>query len=365
MNRFVLMRKNEPVCAVSLTDDGKLKRYSAEGLNENLAPLGYRTEEDWLGTWWANRASDENIGNLGNRLKAKGYAGTAHYLMNNLGLSLQDYYWLRPVFSTMTWEEVNFFGEDFGKRTPNASLQGTSEAVWQIHDGKKFLVKVGSGNTSAEGLNEVLACYLHRKQGYDNCVEYMLIKVKDRDNAFGCCCGLVTDETKEMISAKEIVTSEERPEGVSLYEHFIAVCGKHGMDVDQLRKDLEYMILTDYVLANNHRSLDNVSILRDAQTLQFLRLAPIYSGSKGLFAHIDAPKGDALFDMDAEGFAAKESQLLALVTDFTLVDPEKLPSSAEITKLYSKDPGMTSIHTAEITEAYEKRLAYFKEYIKK
>ena len=359
------MRKDEPVCAVSLTDEGELKRFSSEGLNETLAPLGWRGEDDWLSLWWENRAADEAVGNLGSRLRAKGYAGTKHYLMNNLGLSLQDYYWLRPAFSTLSWKDVSFFGEDFGKRTPNASLRGTSEAVWQIHDGKKFLVKVGSGRTSAEGLNEVLSCYLHHKQGYDNCVEYMLIKVKDRENAFGCCSGLITDETREMLSAREIVTSEKRPEGVSVYEHFVNICGKHGMDTAQLRKDLEYMILTDYVLANSHRSLDNIAVLRDAQTLSFTRLAPLYSGSRALFAHAQIPAGDALYDLPAEGFADRESGLLALVTDRSLVSADKLPTTAEIEKLYSKDPGMSAVHVAEITGAYEKRLAYFRDFLLK
>lgn len=58
----------------------------------------------------------------------------------NLGLSLTDYYWVKPIDSELEWKDVNLFENDFhnemvvdtavddskiyGKYTPNSSLQG-------------------------------------------------------------------------------------------------------------------------------------------------------------------------------------------------------------------------------------------------
>ena len=58
--------------------------------------------------------------------------------------------------------------------------------------------------------------------------------------------------------------SEKQPNHISAYEHFIHVCGKHGMDTDMLRQFMDYMILSDFVLSGRDRHLGNVSILRNA-----------------------------------------------------------------------------------------------------
>lgn len=51
--------------------------------------------------------------------KNQTYFGTAgifypeEYLVKNLGLSLTDYYWIRPIDSGLTWEMVNLYQNDF------------------------------------------------------------------------------------------------------------------------------------------------------------------------------------------------------------------------------------------------------------
>ena len=39
----------------------------------------------------------------------------SEYLVKNLGLSLTDYYWIRPVDSNLTWEKVNLYDNDFAE----------------------------------------------------------------------------------------------------------------------------------------------------------------------------------------------------------------------------------------------------------
>ena len=37
----------------------------------------------------------------------------ADYLIQNLGLSLTDYYWMKPVGSHLKWKDVNLFENAF------------------------------------------------------------------------------------------------------------------------------------------------------------------------------------------------------------------------------------------------------------
>ena len=68
-----------------------------------------------------------------------------------------------------------------------------------------------------------------------------------------------------MITAYDVVLSEKQPNDRSSFEHFIRVCGKHGMDVEQLQAYMDYMIMSDFILSGRDRHLSNVAILGDAE----------------------------------------------------------------------------------------------------
>ena len=65
---------------------------------------------------------------------------------------------------------------------------------------------------------------------------------------------------------------------------------KHGLDEDILRNYLDYMISSDFVLSGRDRHLSNVSVLRNAETLQFAMPAPIYDSGKCLFVQDSVPR---------------------------------------------------------------------------
>ena len=141
-----------------------------------------------------------------------------------------------------------------------------------------------------------------------------------------------------MLSAWSVVTSEKIDSNTSYYEHFINICGNHGINKDQLRHDLEYQVMVDYILTGYDRHLNNVSILRDADSLKFLRMAPIYDSGDCLFANRELPRNiKELQKMEISGFAKTESKLLKLVTDPYVIDLTKLPSAQFIRDLYAKD----------------------------
>ncbi len=370
------MRKDTALLILEINNNGGIEKFSKEGLDDPLLPLQYKADKnEWLKKWWSERAIPLGQGRVDQMLIEKGLLGPGDYLVKNLGLSLTDYYWIKPIDSKLHWADVNLFVNDFKENilvgidnsfksfSPNSSLQGQLEKSWQIRNGKRYLVKGNRDDLSCESLNEVFASLLHKKQGYENYIPYSLLKIKGRPYDYGCKSELFTDQNRELVSAWAIITSKKKPGHLNDYEHFIEVCGEHGIDTVQLRKDLEYQIMTDYILSNRDRHMNNISVLRDAKTLKFIRMAPIYDTGKSMFVRRHLPMRYAeLTDCEVNSFVKHESKLLEYVTDRSLVDAKKLPSSDELFKLYQKDSKLDDERRERVCRAYETKVKAFKKW---
>ena len=378
---YVIMRKNTPITVAKFSEDGRMIWCSQEVFNKEMIPMWENLDANHLIKWWSERSVPIGQNHLQEILKEKGLVGPEEYLFKNLGLSLTDYYWIKPFSSALTWEDVNLFqnnfaneiklesvkienlSEEYSQYAPNSSLQGQLDKKWIINNGKRYLVKGNRDETSTESINEVIATYLHGDQGYDNYTPYELIKINGKEYDFGCISPCFTSEKLELVSAYGVITSEKQPNDVSTYEHFINVCGKHGIDKEQLRKDLEYQIQMDFILSGRDRHLSNVSILRDADTLEFIRMAPIYDSGKCLFVGEAVPRDEKdLLDVKTTSFANSELKLLEYVTDRSLVDVSKLPGTILFEKLYAKDSQMDERRVKLICEAYEKKIELYRRF---
>lgn len=98
--------------------------------------------------------------------------------LRSFGLSLSDQYWLKPAAAAVTWEQINFFtnsfSEDIGAAFFNPSAQklnidfmspdntsdGWLKKKWLIMEGKRCLIKTGSGPYFQEPFNEAVASLL-------------------------------------------------------------------------------------------------------------------------------------------------------------------------------------------------------------
>lgn len=243
--------------------------------------------------------------------------------------------------------------------TPDSTLQGELEKSWIILDNKRYLVKGNRDYLSAESINEVFASYLHQKQGYDNYSGYTLLKIKGAAYDYGCCTEAFTSEQKEFVSAYAVITSEKQKNDNSTYEHFIHVCEQHGIDAGQLRYDLEYQIMSDFIISNVDRHLNNVGILRDADSLCFERMAPIFDSGKSLFVSEAVPTDKELLKIKTASFTGTELGLLKYVKDRSLVDVIKLPTAQKLWELYHKDSKMDEKRIELICERYEKKVELF------
>ena len=371
---YELMHKDDAVASVHLDDlSGAILKVTPSA-NPELLPLGGSQGADSLRKWWLRRAVPISQGNIAALLQQEGIPSTQSLLVRNLGLSLSDHYWIRSQKSDLTWREVSPFSNAFSSLSkaasahfysPDAASQGDLIKKWLIVDDMRCLLKGNRGANSQQSLNEVLASMLHEKQGFANHVQYHPVKLTgSASEQYGCICEDFASETLEFIPAIDVVDSVKKDNAVSTYAHFIHVCTAHGLSEQDVRGFLEYQILTDFVLTNTDRHLNNFGVLRNSRTLQFVRMAPIFDSGNSMFW--DAPRLPERSDcteITVNSFRKTETELLKFVTDRSRARMDLLPSRDEIAELYAKDDSIAFVDS--ILTGYEKKKALLEHFMEK
>ncbi len=370
---FCLMHRDDPICAITIDAvSGAILRVG-KPTDPELLPLGGNIDAVTLKKWWQRRAVPVSQGKIQRILEQLGIATPQEYLVKNLGLSLTDHYWIKPLDMELGWADINLFTNDFrdpvgdmqfgvealqalpaGAFSPSSSVQGELRKKWIIADRKRCLIKGNHGGNSQESLNEVLATLIHNKQGKQPFVSYSTIKMEN-DGQIYCVCESFTSDGIELVPAIDVVCSKKKDNAISMYEHFIAVSVAHGLKEETVRSFLEYQILTDFVLTNTDRHLNNFGVLRDTKTLQFIAMAPIFdSGNSMFWQNPNLSLRDDLTDIQVNSFRTREKQLLRYVRDSKQVDISKLPTEDELRSLYAMDPLISCVDS--ILHGYKKKI---------
>ena len=355
---YSLMHRDEPVCAITVDAvSGAIHRVS-NPVNPELLPLGGCIDAAMLKKWWQRRAVPIGQGKIQRILEQLGITTPQEYLVRNLGLSLTDHYWIKPLDMELGWADINLFTNDFrdpvgdmqfdqnadeilelpaNAFSPSSSVQGELRKKWIIADGRRYLVKGNHGGNSQESLNEVVATLLHKKQGKQPFVSYSTMRMGEVQPIY-CVCESFTSDELELIPAIDVVDSKKKDNAMSMYEHFIAVCIAHGMAEEKVRSFLEYQILADFVLTNTDRHLNNFGVLRNAKTLEFVGMAPIFdSGNSMFWQNPRLPEYDNLTKIEVNSFRKTEMQLLSYVRDTGRLNINHLPTEDELRGIYATD----------------------------
>ena len=84
------------------------------------------------------------------------------------------------------------------------------------------------------------------------------------------------------------------------------------------------MIVLDYIIANEDRHLNNFGALRNAQTLEWIGMAPIYDSGSSLGYDKLAAQIRSEKDVVCKPFKKHHAEQLKLVSSFDWIDFEKL-----------------------------------------
>lgn len=289
-----------------------------------------------LNEWWTERSIPASRSGIRDALEALDISSTKMLLVRCYGLSLSDQYWICPENSGLTWEQINFFdnafsddvgdvlfgankkGNELDLSSPDNTSDGNLKKRWKIMAGQRCLVKGGSGPFRQQPFNEAIASEIMRRLDIPH-VPYAVIW--NGGFPYSVCEDFITRDT-ELIPAWRIYQTQKKPNDVSVYEHFLHCAESLG--IPDAASFLDRMIVLDYLIANEDRHLNNFGALRDAETLEWLGMAPIYDsgsslGYESLPAQIRSGK-----NIPCKPFKKHHEEQIKLVQDFSWIRFDQL-----------------------------------------
>ena len=299
--QYTLMHKNIPVLEMVLDDASCTISQVAEIYHAAHVPIGISMrngvlDRSALNAWWRGRSIPASRQGIRQALETLRIGYTQQLLEKSYGLSLSDQYWIRAKHSDLQWDDINFFQNSFsddigdilfGKKlsgdegislmSPDNTSDGWLKKKWTIIDGKRCLIKGGSGAIQQEPYNEVIAsCLMDRLQVSH--VAYRLILQKDYP--YSVCEDFITPDT-ELVPAWYIVQTLKKENHHSSYQHYLRCCAELG--IPEIQHALDQMLVVDFLLANEDRHFNNFGVIRNAETLKWVGAAPIYDTGTSLW----------------------------------------------------------------------------------
>ena len=344
-HHYVLMHKNTPVADLQLDTDTGVIRSVGQVYNAPHIPVGIpvkkgAVDRGALNAWWTGRAIPPSRDRIRDALRELDLASTQLLLEKCLGLSLSDQYWIFPASGGVYWDKANFFqnafSDDVGNilfghgtssgrvslMSPDNTSDGWLKKKWAILDGRRCLVKGGSGATQQEPYNEALASAVMERLGIPH-VPYTL--TIQEDYPYSVCEDFITPET-ELIPAWYVMQTAKRPNHVSVYQHYLDCC--EALGVPGVREAVDRMIVLDYLIVNEDRHQNNFGVVRNAETLEYLGAAPVYdSGTSLWFDKPTSMVGSGR--VTCKPFKDRHEEQVKLVSSFDWLDLPRLDGIEE------------------------------------
>ena len=263
-------------------------------IENDLNDTPFRTN---LSQWFRNRGIPTWRDKLDLLLHRLNITAPSELLDKAFGLSLSDQYWLKPYNLDISYDDINFFDNEFpytefleasfsknsktitsinSLKTPNNTTDGMLKKAWVIKNGTRYLLKGGYKNELLQPFNEVLASEICRRLGFDH-VEYTLDIYKD--TVVSICPCFITKDT-ELITCYQIRNDVKRHNNIEDYEEYIKVLENNGIKAARIK--MENMYILDFLIMNEERHLNNFGIIRDVNTLKWLDVAPIFDNGQSL-----------------------------------------------------------------------------------
>lgn len=348
-------------------------------------PIGCKSNASNLVEWWNNRAIPDSRRGIQKVLNYVNKKTSQALMLSAYGLSLTDHYWMQPIDRELHWAEINFYENNFSDNlgdlltdtgnigvdehisqfSPSSSVAGEMKKKWVIKNGKRYLMKVNLNNFGQQSVNEVIAGRLHERLAWSNFVPYALEKITYENKDYPCSLNeMFTSEELEFVSGYQLIKDYKVPQNMSEYECMIRLAAENGLEEATVRQQLEYTIMTDFILTNTDRHYNNFGFLYDSTKGKFTKMAPVFDTGNALFYQDDyVPTGKYLLDIRVVSFLKKEVDLLRYVQNPELVDIEKLEGFAkEAAELLEKYTDMPEMRVKAIARSIDEKVEFLKQF---
>lgn len=378
---YVLKHKDLDVALVYMDSvSGKLEYVIEVFLPEEL-PVGCNGESCQIAQWWQLRAIPDTRRGIQQVLAYMGEETCQSLMLSGYGLSLTDHYWLQPVGEELYWKDINFYDNDFSdvlgnlltdsgridadrhisRFSPASSVNGEMKKKWVIKNGKRYLLKVNANDYGQQSVNEVIAGRMHELLGWDNYVTYVMDKILIEGQEVLCSLNeLFTSQDLEFVSAYQLVKNYKVSNEMSEYEAVIQQAVLHGMEEAVVRRQLEYTILTDFVLSNTDRHYNNFGFLYSTELRKLVAMAPIFDTGNCLYYNQEIiPVKNGLLNLKVTSFCRREADMLRYVMDPSWFPIAKLEGLPEIVRqLLSEYTTMPEERIQKIVQTICQKLEY-------
>jgi hypothetical protein len=332
---YLLMHKNVRAAELSIDEDLFSITRISKVFNREHMPVGtYKPNGEIdrleINNWFFERCIPGGRADIKEALEILHLRDIRELLLKSHGLSLTDQYWFQKTGENLDWNKINYFDNDFfndvgnalfavrGKRghtnyeSPDNTTNGNLQKRWAISDGRRILIKAGQGRDFQEPYNEVIASCIMNKIGIDH-VHY---KIGWRnDTPYSICENFIHSGT-EFISASYVRNLLKKSNSESDYEHLIRIYEKNGLE--NARQDIDKMIVLDYIIGNTDRHYNNFGIIRDAETLRWIKPAPLYDNEASLWKR--EIRINPLDDITSKPFKKWHSEQIQLVKNYDWLD---------------------------------------------
>ena len=382
---YVLMHKDISVMEIELDETSGFIKSVISVHDYEHVPIGIRRVHKSidcasLNGWWVDRSIPESRSGIKEALNKLDLESTKELLIACYGLSLSDQYWICPKGSNIKWENINFFDHDFSLdigdilfgqnkniknlnlSSPDNTSDGNLKKRWKIINGKRCLIKGGSNPYRQQPFNEVIASKIMDRLDIPH-VNYSFII---SDNVpYSVCEDFISKDT-ELIPAWRIMQLEKKSNNISNYQHFVNCANKLG--IPNVISSLDRMITIDFIIANEDRHFNNFGAIRDAKSLKWIGMAPIYdSGSCLGYDKLPALIINEI-EVTCKPFKTNHIEQLKLVTSFDWLDVNRLNDLEKIVKdVLSSDEAKQYVdkdRLSAIVASVNNRISYLKSFIR-
>ena len=332
------MHQNQPVVDITLL--GRSNEIVKVHLihNKKHIPIGVKMKNgtidvESLGKWFDGRKIPASRDQIRDLFEVFGESRTGWLVEKSLGLSLSDQYWIKPIDQDINWYDINFFENDFsedvgnilfGKKdvhlkeinlvSPDNTSDGWLKKKWKMINGKRCLIKAGSGPFRQEAYNEVIASLMMVRLGIDH-IPYRLIL--EEGEPYSVCESFVTEKT-ELVTAWYVMQVLPVDHQNPKHSHLLACCEK--LSIPNIVQAIDKMLVLDYLIVNTDRHLNNFGFLRYAQTLEWIGFAPIFDNGSSLWFKEDIHRIRSDKTLKSKPFKGKHNEQIKLVHSFDWLD---------------------------------------------
>lgn len=284
---YLLLNRDRPVLEFSSQRDSFEEPVFQEQIwLSEYRPIGYKN----LNTFLERRKAPKHREHIRVLLQQYECDDMEGFLQVTHALSLNDTFWVKPINSTLTWDDVSLYSNEFDEvisqtafdgtvsenhfptTSPEFGTDGMSAKCWIREDREVFLYKTGSRQFEIEPLSEFLATQL----ASIICPSFVSYDLDFYHHRLISKCSLFTDEKTGFAPMSRIFS--EKVSIPQLFTYFSNIGSEN---------DFRRMCVLDALIFNKDRHFGNFGVLFNNENMDILCMAPVFDHNQCLFPHVD------------------------------------------------------------------------------